>query len=207
MSLALVTQRSRVQIFTPATKKRKGEWLNPLSFSSAVLAKGIHMAGNRLKSFLFPKLTPRYLIRLALIALAAVIFFSWFCIPARIDGISMEPTYHNGSFTFCCRIPYLFHLPRAGDVVMIRMSGTRVMYLKRVVALPGEKVSFQNGYLYINGKLRQEDYVVTPSDWNLPPRKVKPGHVYVVGDNRNIPIEKQVFGQVALSRVVGKVLW
>ena len=165
------------------------------------------MAENILRSLLFPKLTLLYLLRLALIALAAVIFFSWFCIPARIDGISMEPTYHNWSFTFCCRIPYLFHPPRVGDVVMIRMSGTRVMYLKRVVALPGENVSFQNGYLYINGKLRQEDYVVTPSDWNLPTRKVKPGYVYVVGDNRKTPIENQVFGQVPISRIVGKALW
>jgi len=162
---------------------------------------------NRLKLFLFPKITSRYLIRLVLIALAAVIFFSWLCIPARIDGISMEPTYHNGGFTFCCRLPYFFHPPRVGDVVMIRMAGTRVMYLKRVVALPGDTVAFENGYLYINGKMKPELYVKTPCNWELAPRNTKPGHIYVVGDNRKIPIDNQVFGQVPLARIVGKALW
>jgi len=165
------------------------------------------MAENRLKSFLFPKLTLFYLIRLVLVALAAVIFFSWVCIPVRIDGISMEPTYHNGGFNFCCRLPYLFHPPKVGDVVMIRMAGKRVMYFKRVVALSGDVVAFQNGYLYVNEKLREEDYVVTSCNWNLSPRKIKPGHVYVVGDNRKMPIENQVFGQVSLNRIVGKALW
>ena len=119
----------------------------------------------------------------------------------------MEPTYHNGSFNFCCRIPYFFHPPKVGDVVMIRMSGNRIMYMKRVVALAGDMVSFQNGYLYVNGKVRPEIYVTMACDWNLPPRKVKPDHVYVVGDNRGMPIENQVFGQVPISRIVGKALW
>ena len=92
-------------------------------------------------------------------------------------------------------------------MVMIRLSGTRVMYMKRVVALAGDVVAFENGYLYVNGKFQPEDYVVTGCNWNLPPRKVKPGHVYVVGDNRKMAIENQVFGQVAVSRIVGKVLW
>jgi len=158
-------------------------------------------------SFFFPKFTPAYLLRLAIVAAVAYFFFSKVCIPVKIEGISMEPTYRNGSFNFCCRLPYLFHPPDIGDVVMIRMSGNRVMYMKRIVALAGNVVSFKNGYLYVNGKMKPEDYVVTSCDWNLPSRKVKPGHVYVVGDNRKMPIENQVFGQVPVSRIVGRVLW
>ena len=160
-----------------------------------------------LRSFFLPRFTPRYVVRLLLIAAVAFIFFSKICIPVKIEGISMEPTYHDGSFNFCCRIPYFWHPPRVGDVVMIRMSGTRVMYMKRVVALAGDVVAFRDGYLYVNDQLRTEPYVLTECNWNLPPRKVKPGHVYVVGDNRKMDIENQVFGQVPVSRIVGKVLW
>ena len=165
------------------------------------------MGKGKIRSFFLPDFTLKYLLRLLIIAGIAVVFFSKICIPVRIEGISMEPTYHNGSFNFCCRIPYFFHPPKIGDVVMIRMSGTRVMYMKRVVALAGDEVSFQDGYLYVNSQFRPETYVLTECDWNLPPRKVKPGHVYVVGDNRKMPIENQVFGQVPVSRIVGKVLW
>ena len=159
------------------------------------------------KNFFFPKLTKATLLRMVLITVGAYLFFSRVCIPVRVDGISMEPTYHRGDFTFCCRVPYLFHPPQVGDIVFIRMSGWKIMYMKRIIALPGDRVAFRHGYLYINGKLRQEDYVAAPSNWNLTPRKVKPGHVYVVGDNRKLPITDQVFGQVPISRVVGKVLW
>ncbi len=165
------------------------------------------MSQKRWKSFFFPELNPFYLIRILVIATIAFLFFSKICIPVRIEGISMEPTYHNGSFNFCCRVPYFFHPPRIGDVVMIRLSGTHVMYLKRIIAKAGDTVSFQNGYLYVNGKLKREDYVTTPCDWNLPPRKVQAGHVYVVGDNRNMPIENHIFGQAPISKIVGKILW
>lgn len=165
------------------------------------------MAEGKIRSFFLPDFTLKYFLRVLIIAGIAVFFFSKICIPVRIEGISMSPTYRDGSFNFCCRIAYFFHPPRVGDIVMIRMSGTRVMYMKRIVALSGDVVSFQNGYLYLNGKVRPEIYVVTPCDWNLSPRKVKPGHVYVVGDNRKMPIENQVFGQVPVSRIIGKVLW
>ncbi len=161
----------------------------------------------RKNNFLFPKFTGRYLLRLLIIAIGAYLFFSEICIPVHINGISMEPTYRDGAFTFCCRLPYLLHKPRVGDIVFIRMSGKKVMYMKRVIALSGDRVAFQNGYLYVNGRLRQEDYVITSSNWNLPPRTVKPGCVYVAGDNRAISLEDQVFGQVPISRIVGKTIW
>ncbi len=165
------------------------------------------MGESRFRSFFLPRFSLSYLLRLVIIAALAIVFFSKICIPVRIEGISMEPTYHDGSFNFCCRVPYFFHPPSVGDVVFIRMAGTRVMYMKRVVAMAGNVVAFQDGYLYVNGKVRPETYVVTECDWDLPPRKVKPRHVYVVGDNRKMTIENQVFGQVPASRIVGKALW
>ena len=59
----------------------------------------------------------------------------------------------------------------------------------------------------LNGQPLDEPYVVKNSDWTVSPRTVKPGHVYVMGDNRSVPFENHVGGEISLARVAGKVLW
>ena len=81
------------------------------------------------------------------------------------------------------------------------------MLLKRVVGLEGEIVEFRNGELFIDQAELSEPYVKYPCDWNLPPRKVKTGNVYVVGDNRNVPIHAHDFGQTPIERIIGAPLW
>ncbi len=119
----------------------------------------------------------------------------------------MEPTYHNGGINFCWRLRYLFSGPNRHDVVVVRFAGSKVMLLKRVVALEGERVEFRDGKLLVNGKAIDEPYVRYPCNWNLSPRQVEKGHVYVIGDNRSTPIENHYFGQASVKRVVGAPLW
>ncbi len=78
-----------------------------------------------------------------------------------------------------------------------------MVYLKRVVAFPGETVEFKDGVLFVNGQPLQEPYVNGPCNWNLPPREVEPGQVYLVGDNRSMPMEQHDFGQTSERRIVG----
>jgi signal peptidase I len=160
-----------------------------------------------LRQFFFPSLTPRFLLRTLAVAFVSYGVFSQVLIPMRIHGISMEPTYRNGSFNFCWRGAYLFSKPRRHDVVTVRFAGNRVMLLKRVVALEGEQIEFRDGKLWIDGKVLEESYVRYPCDWNLPPRVVEKGSVYVVGDNRSMSIENHHFGQTSLKRIVGRPLW
>ncbi len=81
------------------------------------------------------------------------------------------------------------------------------MLLKRVVALEGQRVEFRNGKLFLNGLKVDEPYVRYPCNWNLPPRQVREGYVYVVGDNRNMPMTNQSFGQALSKRIIGAPLW
>ncbi len=118
----------------------------------------------------------------------------------------MEPTYHDGSFAFCWSLSYLFSDVKRFDVVTVRFSGKKVMLLKRVIALAGDTVEFRDGILYVNDKEIQEDYVKFRNPWNLQPRTVKPGHVYVLGDNRGTPMARHRFGQVQSRRIIGEVI-
>jgi len=149
----------------------------------------------------------RRIIRIFAVALSSWLFFSYVLLPLRIQGKSMEPTFHDGGFRFCLRQRFLFSPPGHGDVVAIRFAGRRVILLKRVVALSGETVEFRHGRLFVNGLQVNEPYVhFVNRDWNLPPRMVSPGRVYVIGDNRGVPMLQHHFGQVDITRIVGGVL-
>jgi signal peptidase I len=119
----------------------------------------------------------------------------------------MEPTYRNGRFNFCWRLSYLFSDPERYDVVVVRLAGEKVVLLKRIVALGGESVSFRRGKLIVNGEELEEPYISYSYNWNLEPRQVEKEAVYVVGDNRQVPMKAHYFGQTSVKRIVGTPLW
>ena len=160
-----------------------------------------------IRSFLFPKITPAYLARVLAVAAGAFLLFQFVCTPFFVRGKSMEPTYPDGRFDFVLKPRFLLSEPAKGDVVALRMAGDKVFLLKRVVAVAGDTVAFEKGRLVVNRIPQDEPYVQGPCDWDLSPRDVRPGQVYVVGDNRSMPMEGHDFGQVALWRVVGSPLW
>lgn len=160
-----------------------------------------------LKKFFLPSFTRAFLIRLLAIALITFVLFKTVFIPLRIRHISMEPTYRNGSFVIGYRLAYTMSNPERRDVVMIKLAGTEVMYLKRVVGLPGDTVEFRNGVLVVNGEEQDEPYVQGPCNWDMEPRKVKDDYIFVAGDNRDMDISRHKLGQTPKSRIAGVPLW
>lgn len=164
-------------------------------------------AGRAIRLFFFPELRVGFFIRAGLVGLCAYLFFGYACLPFWVQGGSMEPAYRQGDFHFCWRGRYLFSEPKRFEVVNIRFAGSRVMLLKRVVALEGEEVEFRDGILYVNGEEIEESYVRYKRDWNLPPRRVERGNIFVVGDNRGVALENHYFGQTSRKRIIGGPLW
>ena len=162
---------------------------------------------NNILRFFFPPVTWKLLVRVSLVALLSYLFFGYLCIPLHIEGISMEPNYHDGGFNFCWRLRYLFSTPQRYDVVAVRFAGDRIMLLKRIVAFEGDQVEFRQGKLLVNGLELEEPYVRNPCDWDLSPRTVQKDSIYVIGDNRSMPIENHVFGNAAIRRIIGVPLW
>lgn len=160
-----------------------------------------------LKEFFFPKLNKRFLIRAVSVALASFLFFYFILTPIALKGKSMEPTLKDGSIHFLCRICYLFGRIHKGDIVGIKLAGQKVILLKRVVAEENEKVEFKNGKLFVDGIEISEPYIKTESDWNYEGKIVEKGKVFVVGDNRGVPIESHDFGEVSKKMIIGKLVW
>ncbi len=163
-----------------------------------------------LQAILIGRRPKRTLLRLGLLislAFIAFLIFSFVLYPIRITGPSMYPTYQNGQINFMNRFAYFRHEPQRGDVVGIRFSGNHVMYVKRIVGMPGESVAFSGGSIYINGKPLEEPYLRFPSsDWEAPPKQLGPEDYYVVGDNRSMPFENHEKGAAPRQRIIGKIL-
>jgi signal peptidase I len=154
------------------------------------------------------------LTRIIVLVVVCVVVFKFILLPIRVEGISMLPTYRDGSVNFINRLAYLRHEPQRGDVVGLALGpgngshgAPHIMYMKRIVGLPGETVSFSGGKLFINGAALAEPYLKNKCDWNAQPVTNGASQYYVVGDNRSMPRQLHEHGRAEREQIVGEVLF
>jgi signal peptidase I len=164
--------------------------------------------GGWLRVALIGRNPKRTLVRAAVLALVCYAFFKFFffqkiILPVRIEGNSMFPTYRDMGRNYVNKLAYRHTDPQRGDVVGIRMSGEHVMFLKRIVGLPGETIAFVNGRLLVNGTPMDELYMKHHSPApDLEPVTLGPNEYYVIGDNRM----NSDRGRIDRSRIVGRII-
>ncbi len=79
--------------------------------------------------------------------------------------------------------------------------------IKRVVAVAGDRIAVSDGQLRRNSLPVQEDWRPEPIDYDLAPLTVPPGHVLVLGDNRNASLDSHLWGPLPLENVIGTAVW
>lgn len=157
----------------------------------------------RVRAILIGRRPRRTLIRALGWAIAAYLFFGHFVRPVRVQGRSMEPTVRDGAFRFANLHAARMRDPRHGELVVIRTAGRRMMLLKRVLAVPADRVRFRNGTLWLNGEPQAEPYVVHRGRWTTAEYRLGPDEYYVAGDNRSAWIEDHEIGIAPRARIVG----
>lgn len=152
-----------------------------------------------------PKTT---LIRAGVLAAVCFVVFSFILLPAKVTGVSMEPTYRNGGVNLINRLAYVFSEPERGDVVGVKLTGNNIQFLKRVIALPGETFAIREGVVYIDGQALAEPYTTPNVTWTTKTETVlEPGKYVVIGDNRSMDIDLHTWGAIRFERIVGKALF
>lgn len=150
-----------------------------------------------------PRLT---LIRIVFYVVLAWGVFGYVLRPMRVAGISMEPAYKLNRVNFINRWSYRSKEPQRGDVVAVRMAGESVLFLKRIIGLPGERIRFQRGQVYVNDEPLEESYVKYRAPWNEAEIELGSDEYFLVGDNRGMASRDHDHGAVRRSKIVGKVL-
>ncbi len=159
-----------------------------------------------MRTLLLGRRPQRTLVRVATILVLAFVVFGYVLLPVRGDGPSMSPTIEHGDLLFVNRLGYLRSSPARGDIVAVRLAGPRVVYVKRVVALPGERVRIEQGTVLVNGAALQEPYVRKKQPWTTSEITLEGDEYLVIGDNRGMASEAHAYGKVRRTRILGSVV-
>src|SRR5438477_8412525 len=77
----------------------------------------------------------------------------------HVIGLSMYPTLDNDDYLIATKLDYHFHHPQRGDIIIMRDPyDPSKDFIKRVIALPGERLLIKDGHVYINGRQLSEPY-------------------------------------------------
>ena len=146
-------------------------------------------------------------------ALASVFIITFLYQPVRVEGTSMLPRLEDSDRLFINKFVYHFSAIERGDVVVFRSpEDLDRSFIKRVIALPGDRVRVDHGRVIVNGKPLREPYVLMEyRDNNSMAEITIPQDCYfMMGDHRNISYDSRAFGPVSRSLVYGKavfVIW
>ncbi len=140
--------------------------------------------------------------------------------PFNMPTRSMETTIMPGDHLFARTCAYWFSAPRRGDIVVFKTDDLQSpnvalgqFFVKRVAALPGERVEITNGRLLVNRKRIETPAILagdnfTPPEGGLLKEKdsfLVPAHSYfVIGDNATNSLDSRHFGAVPRHSIIGK---
>ena len=171
------------------------------------------------------------------LAIAAAVLVRAFVAQAYwIPSASMEPQLMINDRVVVSRLAYDLHRVHRGDIVVFKsppgveppphvpsnpvvrlfrdvgvalgFAQDQTVLIKRVIGLPGDRISARGGQVYIDGERLVEPYLpkgTTTSSFG--PVTVPPGYVWVMGDNRGDSLDSRVFGPIPEKNIVGRAIW
>jgi signal peptidase I len=155
---------------------------------------------------------------LAFSVLIAVVLIVFIYQPVKVEGTSMEPELSDQERIFINKFTYRFGLgeiERGDTVVFLYPQDTTKSYIKRVIALPGDRIRIDGGKVYVNDRQLAEEYVPRPfrdtvswpageagQDQTVPPDKY-----FVLGDHRSQSSDSRSWGWVPRENIYGKAVF
>ncbi|MCK4857291.1 MAG: signal peptidase I [candidate division Zixibacteria bacterium] len=155
-----------------------------------------------------------------LIAIVIAVILRMFVVQAyRVSSGSMESTLQEGDFLFVNKFTYIFSEPKLGDIIVFEYPLNPAKdFIKRIVALPGQKVEIRDKRFYVDdilvtgtpGVIHTDSGIIPElfsSRDNFGPYQVPAGQYFVMGDNRDDSRDSRFWGSLERKYIKGKVLF
>lgn len=148
-----------------------------------------------------------------LIAAVFLVLYIFIIQVHEVSGLSMYPTFNNRDYLLSYLLPVRFDDLKKGDIVVFKSPVEQdKLYIKRIMALPGDRVKVQDGSVYLNGTKLDESAYLQPdvltyggaSFQDGMEQVVPQGTVVVMGDNRPNSSDSRAWGFLDKSKLVGK---
>jgi signal peptidase I len=150
-------------------------------------------------------------LEIVFLALVLYVVIQYAVQTVHVLGSSMLYTLHDNDLLVASKVSYKIHPPQRGDIIVFKPPDEASRdFIKRIIALPGERLRIINGVVYINDQVLHEPYL--PEKWtynnNWPASGqdyILPTNMYfVMGDNRNHSSDSRTFGPITLDSILGK---
>lgn len=164
----------------------------------------------------FFKDTFAYIIAIVVTMLIFIYVFSF----QQVIGNSMSPVLNDGDMAFLSKITYRISKVKRNDIIALKTEDGKV-YVKRVIGLPGESISYMDNIFYINNEAFTEEFLSDEVETNNfmfedicsiedCPDGVIPENMYLVlGDNREDSLDSRdsSLGLIPKDNIIGKSLF
>jgi len=129
---------------------------------------------------------------------------------ATVPTQSMSPTIEVDDIVFGSRLAYKHSDVERGDIVVFKApDDPSILYVKRVVGLPGDEISITNGFVFINGNIYTDDVFKEQALGDFGPYKVPENSYFMLGDNRNNSNDSRYWTNTFVTKnsILGKVTY
>lgn len=144
-----------------------------------------------------------FLILVVIIGFSAKFYFDTYISAISLSGNSMLPTISDGSFAYINKSPIKIPELKYDDIIAFEaiVDEEPIVFLKRVIGVPGDTIKIENGKLFRNDELVHEPYLLE-QEWGLETDlevTLLEHEVFAMGDNRNRSTDSRDIGPVDLN--------
>lgn len=129
---------------------------------------------------------------------------------ALVNGNSMNPTLQNKEALFSIS-SFINKDFKQGDIVVFKSSIENSNYIKRIIAVPNQRITIKHGCVYVDEEILEEDYISNPYTENFQNIDLVLGEdeYFVMGDNRDPyqSVDSRHFGPIDRSRIISKSIF
>lgn len=170
----------------------------------------------RLLVCIAPKIVPaswrktvrEYLDSFIVAGMVAIVLITFLVRSFYIPSESMVPTLLVNDYILVNKFAYKFAEPMRGDIIVFHPPHIKnprsTDFIKRCVAVENDVIVIRDGQFYLNGIAVEEPFINQPPIEDFGPYRVPPGHIFMMGDNRNNSDDSRNWGPLPLQNVVGK---